>query len=137
MSDAPEIPDDETPAAPRGERIAKWLARAGVASRRDAELAAVLRKLWIAGYEVLDGASRHYFEPAEDGPNPTHLFVLTHWLMGGMAMERHLTDGEHVNEHFLQLWCRVLGAHLRPRDGVTTPPPRPAFWDQALTARDD
>lgn len=108
-----------------------------MASRRDAELAAVLRKLWIAGYEVLDGASRHYFEPAEDGPNPTHLFVLTHWLMGGMAMERHLTDGEHVNEHFLQLWCRVLGAHLRPRDGVTTPPPRPAFWDQALTARDD
>jgi 23S rRNA pseudouridine2605 synthase len=34
MSDAP--PPDPA-AAPRGERIAKWLARAGVASRRDAE----------------------------------------------------------------------------------------------------
>lgn len=35
---APETNEDETPAAePRGERIAKWLARAGVASRRDAE----------------------------------------------------------------------------------------------------
>lgn len=36
-----EIDDTETPEAgpdaPRGERIAKWLARAGVASRRDAE----------------------------------------------------------------------------------------------------
>ena len=30
--------DDATPGeGPRGERIAKWLARAGVASRRDAE----------------------------------------------------------------------------------------------------
>ncbi len=34
MSDAR---DDPTARAPRGERIAKWLARAGVASRRDAE----------------------------------------------------------------------------------------------------
>ena len=30
-------PPDEAPGGPRGERIAKWLARAGVASRRDAE----------------------------------------------------------------------------------------------------
>ena len=35
MPDLTEIETD--PAAPRGERIAKWLARAGVASRRDAE----------------------------------------------------------------------------------------------------
>jgi len=38
-ADAPDSPPD-TPTgteAPRGERIAKWLARAGVASRRDAE----------------------------------------------------------------------------------------------------
>ncbi len=33
---APEADADEAP-GPRGERIAKWLARAGVASRRDAE----------------------------------------------------------------------------------------------------
>ena len=41
MSDGPDAHDDiahdATTAAPRGERIAKWLARAGVASRRDAE----------------------------------------------------------------------------------------------------
>ena len=38
--DTPETPDDTAnpdPNAERGERIAKWLARAGVASRRDAE----------------------------------------------------------------------------------------------------
>lgn len=103
-----------------------------MASRRDNELSAVMHKLWTAGYQALDVATRHYFEPCENGINATHLFVLTHWLLGGMAMERHLTNGEHVIEHFLQLWCRVLGAHLRPRPGVTTPPPKPDFWDTAL-----
>jgi 23S rRNA pseudouridine2605 synthase len=34
MTDEPEA---ETPSAPRGERVAKWIARAGVASRRDVE----------------------------------------------------------------------------------------------------
>ncbi|MEO9191750.1 MAG: pseudouridine synthase [Acetobacteraceae bacterium] len=42
MGDAPE---------PRGERIAKWLARAGVASRRDAE------KLLVGGKVRLNGAA--------------------------------------------------------------------------------
>lgn len=104
-----------------------------MASRRDAELAGVLHKLWAAALAVLDNATQHYFEPCDNGMNTTHLFVLTHWLLGGMAMERHLTDGEHVIEHFLQLWCHVLGAHLRPKTGVTTPPPKPAFWDTAIT----
>lgn len=104
-----------------------------MASRRDAELGGTLHKLWEAGFAVLDNATRHYFEPCANGINATHLFVLTHWLLGGMAMERHLTDGEHVIEHFLQLWCRVLGAHLRPKPGVTTPPPKPTFWDRTLT----
>ena len=103
-----------------------------MASRRDGELAALMRKLWSAGYLTLDVATRHYFEPCDNGINATQLFVLTHWLLGGMAMERHLMDGEHVVEHFLQLWCRVLGAHLRPKPGVDTPPPKPQFWDSTL-----
>jgi len=37
MSDDAEIPDATDAEAERGERIAKWLARAGIASRRDAE----------------------------------------------------------------------------------------------------
>lgn len=115
-----------------GTRESMALMELMMASRRDPELAGVLHKLWDAGLAVLDNATRHYFEPCDNGMNATHLFVLTHWLLGGMAMERHLTDGEHVIEHFLQLWCRVLGTYLRPRAGVTTPPPKPAFWDRAL-----
>lgn len=115
-----------------GTRESMALMELMTASRRDAELASVLHKLWEAGYAVLDAATQHYFEPCDNGMNATHLFVLTHWLLGGMAMERHLTDGEHVIEHFLQLWCTVLSTHLRPKPGVTTPPPKPAFWDRAL-----
>ena len=39
MTDIPVVPDEDVdaPKPERGERIAKWLARAGVASRRDAE----------------------------------------------------------------------------------------------------
>ena len=43
-------PAPERPTAERGERIAKWLARAGVASRRDAE------KLLAEGVVQMDGA---------------------------------------------------------------------------------
>jgi len=35
--DAPEAEGGAEAEGPRGERIAKWLARAGIASRRDAE----------------------------------------------------------------------------------------------------
>jgi 23S rRNA pseudouridine2605 synthase len=41
----PATPAVELPAEPRGERIAKWLARAGVASRRDAEKLITDRKV--------------------------------------------------------------------------------------------
>ena len=116
-----------------GTRESMALMELMTASRRDAELASVLRTLWDAGYAVLDAATKHYFEPCDNDMNATHLFVLTHWLLGGMALERHLTDGEHVVEHFLQLWCQVLSAHLRPKVGVTTPPPKPALWHTTLT----
>jgi len=98
------------------------------ASRRDPELAGLLKQLWEAGYEVLDTATRHYFEPGREGLNATHLFVLTHWLMAGMAAERHLTDSDAVTEHFLTLWCQILGNYLTPRPGITAPPPKPAGW---------
>lgn len=102
------------------------------ASRRDPELAAVMRTLWTAGLATIDAATRHYFEPCDNGMNPTHLFVLTYWLMSGMAMEHHLA-GEHATEYFLKLWCQLLSAHMRPRPHVTTPPPKPEFWDSPLS----
>ncbi len=103
-----------------------------LASRRDDELATVMRQLWIAGRDVLDKASLHYFEPLGEEIDISHLFILTHWVMSGMAMEHHLMDGEHVVEHFLKLWTTLLAGHMRSRPDVTTPPPRPEQWQRLI-----
>ncbi|MCX8133618.1 MAG: rRNA pseudouridine synthase [Roseococcus sp.] len=47
----------EAPPSPRGERIAKWLARAGVASRRDAERIIAEGRVKIGGQPVTQPAS--------------------------------------------------------------------------------
>ncbi|WP_198341587.1 TetR/AcrR family transcriptional regulator [Perlucidibaca aquatica] len=104
-----------------------------LASRRDDELSAIIQKLWAVGYKTLEVATQHYFEPARDGINATHLFVLTHWLLTGMAMERHLMKSDAFAAHFLTLWSRVLGEYLQAKPGVTTPPPRPVYWDSSLS----
>lgn len=103
-----------------------------LASRRDDELAQAMRRLWVVGRDALDKASAHYFDAVSDQVDIGHLFILTHWLLTGMALERHLIDGEHVTEHFLKLWTRLLAEHIRARPGVTTPPPRPAAWQQLV-----
>lgn len=106
-----------------------------LASRRDPELADVMRQLWVVGYEVLDTASKHYFEPLNPSVNPTQLFALTHWLLRGMTLERHLMEGPHVENHFLDLWSQVLRGYMRPRPDVVTPPPRPRFWHTTLSGK--
>jgi AcrR family transcriptional regulator len=103
-----------------------------VASKHDAELAAVMRKLWTAGYDTIGVAADHYFEPLSAGDNVRQLMVLTQWLLRGMAMDLHLIRDERIFEHFLALWSRVLASHMRARPGVTQPPPRPAYWDSSL-----
>jgi AcrR family transcriptional regulator len=103
-----------------------------VASRHDEELAAIMLKLWTAGFAVIRTAADHYFDPVSEQDNVGQLMVLTQWLLRGMSMDRHLIRDEHVFEHFLRLWSRVLASHMRARTGITTPPPRPEFWDKAV-----
>jgi len=104
-----------------------------VASRHDAELAMVMRKLWTAGFDTIGVAADHYFEALSADDNVRQLMVLTQWLLRGMAMDRHLVRDERVIEHYLALWSRMLASHMRARHGVSEPPPRPAFWDTGLS----
>lgn len=105
-----------------------------MASRRDADLARVMRTLWDAGRQALDLASKHYFEPEFNGVKPTQLFILTHWLMRGMALEQHLMNDAPVAEHFVALWGHIMSQHVQAKPDVTTAPPRPAFWNRSLAA---
>lgn len=108
-----------------------------LASRRDEDLARVMRTLWDAGRQALDMASKHYFQPDCGGIKPTQLFVLTHWLMRGMELERHLMNDADVADHFIGLWAQVVSQHVQAKPHVTTPPPRPAFWNRSLTDASD
>jgi AcrR family transcriptional regulator len=106
-----------------------------LASRHDAELAIMMKRLWTSGYFLIEGAANHYFEPVDPHSKPLDLMILMQWLLRGMALDRHLVDDPRFYEHFLDLWCALLATRIRPRLGVTTPPPRPDFWDMALIGK--
>ena len=57
------------------------------------------------------------------------------WLLRGMALDRHLVDDPRFYEHFLDVWCELMATRIRPRPGVTSPPPRPEFWKEMLARK--
>jgi 23S rRNA pseudouridine2605 synthase len=73
--------DDDTQNPERGERIAKWLARAGVASRRDAEVLITQGLVTLNGVKVetpatfvAEGDAIHVRGQPVGGAEPTRLF---------------------------------------------------------------
>lgn len=115
-----------------GTRESTVLLELMIASTHDEQLARAMHKLWAAGNSVLSNAAGHYLEPLSPDDNVRQLMILTQWLLRGMSMDRHLVDGEHVFEHFLTLWSRMLALHIRAKPGITQPPPRPELWDSTL-----
>lgn len=106
-----------------------------LASRRDAELAGIMQRLGRTGYETLNNATHHYFESVNTERDLTHYFVMTHWMMRGMAIEQHLLNDPEIQRHFLGLWAELLGLRMRPRAGISMPPPKPGFWNRSPDER--
>ena len=103
-----------------------------VASQRDTELAAILQKVWTAGYFTLGNAADHYLEPTRPTVNVRKMMMLTQWLLRGMALDLHIVADRKLFDRYLKLWCEMLALHLRARAGVSAPPPRPPHWDSSL-----
>lgn len=107
-----------------------------VASRHEPELAAMLQKLWAMAYHTTRAAGEHYLEPVGADDNVGDLIILTQWLLRGMAEDRHINavaaDSAIFFDRYLKLWTGMLAGHLRARAGVTSPPPKPAYWDVSL-----
>ncbi len=103
-----------------------------LASRHDEELAVIMERLWTSGYELIRGAAEHYFEPLDESADPVPLVVLSQWLLRSMVLDRHLVRDERMLEQHLDLWCDLLATRIRPRPGVTGPPPRPpeSVWGE-------
>lgn len=103
-----------------------------IASRHDPELAGALRQLSERTLRTIDGAIGHYFEPrGEPAAKLDDLFVLTHWLLSGLAAGRHAASAGMDGRRYLEAWARLLSTQMRARKGVRTPPPRPPEWDAA------
>lgn len=103
-----------------------------LASRRDDELAAILQRVWTAGYYTLGNAADHYLEPTREDADVREMMVLTQWLLRGMAEDLRIITEPGLFDRYLRLWCEVLALHLKTRTGVTEPPPRPPRWDSSL-----
>lgn len=107
-----------------------------IASRHEPELAAMMQRLWAVAYRTMRSAAEHYLEPATAEDSVADLMTLTQWLLRGMAEDRHINpasaDARLLFERYLKLWTGLLAGHLRARPGVSTPPPRPEYWDMAL-----
>lgn len=103
-----------------------------VASRHDADLAALMGRLEAATHQFVQAAAKHYLEPLNGGTDVGQVMTLTKWLLRGMVEGRHLERDPAVFEEHLKLWVHVVGAHMRAKPGINTPPPRPEFWETGL-----
>jgi AcrR family transcriptional regulator len=102
-----------------------------VASQRDPVLAEALRELLLRISKVFEPAVEHYFEPAPGArENLKALFLQMSCLLGSLAAQAHLIDDRSLIDAQLRLWSRQAKALMRARNGVRTPPPRPAEWDR-------
>jgi AcrR family transcriptional regulator len=99
------------------------------AAKHDPDLASAMQTLSDRTLRTIDGAIGHYFEKRADGVvEPRDLFVLTHWLMSGIAAGERASVSAADSRHFLEVWARLLATQMRSKRGVRTPPPRPADW---------
>lgn len=86
-----------------------------VASRRDENLGTLLQSLAPVLEDYLQATfDRHFISTPNAIAAPYEMFLLTRWLLRGMAVDAHLlTDHQRV-KHYLHLWSRLFTAQLRP-----------------------
>lgn len=99
-----------------------------LASRRDTELAEVMRKLGLAGFDMLDNAAKHYFVSRSSEDPVSDYFVLTHWLIRGMTIDQHLLSSSAAPDHYLRLWSGLLQGKVAVKPEVVAAPPKPKRW---------
>ena len=100
------------------------------AAKHDAELASAMQTLSERTLRTVDGAIGHYFEKRADGVVfPRDMFVLTHWLLSGIAAGQRASVSAADSRRFLEVWARLMATQMRSKRGVDSAPPRPPDWD--------
>ena len=101
------------------------------ASRKDEDLAFIMRHLAHRCMEMLVQATHHYFEPRAQAESIPDVMTLTQWVVRGMAADLHLLQKPQEMRKLLVVWCKILDSQMKAKKGVCSPPPRPRFWDKA------
>lgn len=100
-----------------------------IASLRDADLAGALRERLQRVQGVYAPAVEHWFEPVDASKAELHaMFVQLSFFLVGLATQAHLMSDRAWVQGHLHLWARQAARIMRPRKGVTRPPPRPEAW---------
>lgn len=99
-----------------GERDSHAFMELLIASRRDEEIAHIMTQLGHKGLAILNKASQHYFVCRVPGVSPTRFFILTHWVMQGLAIERHLFATPELASAELEHWVDLLRTRLSAND---------------------
>lgn len=100
-----------------------------MASRNEEELAQVMLRSWSRGYALVKHAAEYYFEPVDPNISIASVIAQLQWLLRGMAMDRHIVKDERLFEEHLEVWCEIMRTWVRPREGISSPPPRPPKWE--------
>jgi AcrR family transcriptional regulator len=111
--------------SPRSEVFLEFL----VASRADPELARFLHPLALKYVDTLRRAAEHYFEPVDPKVSVSELIMMTQWMFRGMALDLSIARDTGYFDRVVERWVELLGTHLRAREGVLGPPPRPTSGD--------
>jgi AcrR family transcriptional regulator len=94
-----------------------------VASHHDEVLATALSELSSRVWQLFNPAIDHYFERAPgSNEDPREMLMQLRWVLGGLAMETRLLRDQALVRRQLDLLARQLGAHVRARRGVRSPP---------------
>jgi AcrR family transcriptional regulator len=93
-----------------------------VASRRDAELAALLQSLAPTLEEYIRVTFDQHFVLAPDAVAPPHeMFLMTRWLLRGMAIDAHLLANPQRLLHYRQIWASLLSNQFRATNPSLAP----------------
>lgn len=107
-----------------------------VASQRDPELADALRKLLRRARDWFEPAVDHYFETdAKSSLQASAVILQQILLLMSLVVHAHLLPGAGLLKEQFRTWLELSAAHLRPRKGVRTAPPRPLGWDEPVSSK--
>jgi len=94
--------------------------------RRDPELTAVMQPFLSTTHAILGDLTENFFEPIDPENNViSELWMLTRWMLRGLAMDYSILQDQSAFDHYLKVWCQILATNMRAKENVDISLPLP------------